>query len=395
MKKRFIWIVAILILAGLYYFSTTKTSDKNTAGSDGVKVELDGPVKLGGLLPLSGDAISYGTPIQRATIMALDEINASGGIAGEEVEIVWEDGKCEPKESSSAVQKLISIDGVKYILGGACSSEVLAGAELAEENQVIILSPSATSPDISDAGQYVFRTAPSDALQGRVAAEYAFNTLGLTSAAVISENTDYAQALREVFKSSFTKLGGKIVADETYESSVVDFTSQVLKIKNAKPDVIYMIPQTDAPGSQIVKQLKENNVEAQFMGGEIFSGRDLLENNAALLEGLIATEPFFDDTSEKAAAFLAKYEELYGEKAPFPYFMAAAYENVFILKDTIEANGLNTESAKDWIIENIQSRDSIIGTISFDKNGDVSGSYNIFEVKSGKAETLEVYTPNN
>src|SRR3989344_3957989 len=211
-------------------------------------------VKLGLMLPLSGDATAYGNPIRTAAFIAADEINAKGGINGKMIEFVTEDSKCSPKDGASAAQKLVNVDKTKVIIGGACSGETLGAAPIAEAAKVVLISPSATSPDITTAGDFVFRLAPSDAYAGIVASEHAFSEMNARKAAIISETSDYAQGLRKVFKENFAKMGGTVVADETYNPEDSDFRSQITKVKASNPDMIYLVPQTDTKGILLIRQ---------------------------------------------------------------------------------------------------------------------------------------------
>ena len=197
---------------------------------------------------------------------------------------------------------------VKFIIGGACSGETLGFTTLTGENQVLSISPSATSPAVTDAGAYVFRTAPSDALAGSIAANYAFTDLGAKTAAIIYETTDYAQGLEKTFKETFTALGGEVVIDEGFATGDKDFTAQVLKTKNKMPDVVYVVPQSPATGILVIKQLKSTNVTSALLTAEVLASDTVLADNEVFLDGLTAIEPFYDQTAAKAAAFLASYK---------------------------------------------------------------------------------------
>ena len=149
-----------------------------------------GTYKVGVMLPLTGDGAAYGLPIQKSIKIALDEVNAKGGVNGRMLEPVYEDSKCNPKDGNAAAQKLVNVDKVKVIIGGVCSGETMGAAPITEANKVILISPSATSPDITKVGDFVFRVAPSDAYAGTVAAQYAYNELSARKAAIIAENTN-------------------------------------------------------------------------------------------------------------------------------------------------------------------------------------------------------------
>ena len=351
------------------------------------KKELVGSYKIGVMLPLTGDGAAYGLPIQKAVKIALDEVNAKGGVNGKKLEAVYEDSKCNPKDGNAAAQKLVNIDKVKVIVGGVCSGETLGAAPIAEENKVIMISPSATSPDITKAGDFIFRVAPSDAYAGIVASDYAFKNLNAKKAAVISESTDYAQGLRRVFKENFAKLRGEVVADEVYNPEDTDFRTQVIKVKAENPDVIYLVPQAPAKGILLIKQLKEAGITQQLLTAEVIIGRNIIKDNAADVEGLIGVEQKFDDKAPKSAAFLEKYKQQTKEEAPFPGYMAGAYDIVYLLADSIGKYGYDSEKIRDYFYA-IKDYEGAVGKLTIDANGDPIMDYSIKQARNGELVNL-------
>ena len=351
--------------------------------------ELQGSYKIGVMYPLSGDAAAYGIPIQKTTKYAADEINAKGGVNGRKLELIYEDSKCNPKDGNAAAQKLINIDKVKVIIGGVCSGETMGAAPLANDNKVVMISPSATSPDITTkGGDFVFRLSPSDAFAGVVASDYAFKDLNLRKAAIVSEATDYSQGLRKVFKENFEKLGGEIVADETYNPEDTDFRTQMTKVKAGAPDVIYLVPQTPPKGVLLVKQAKEAGLKNQILTAEVLIGRDVIKNNAADVEGMIGIEQKFDDKAPKAAPILAKYRQDAKEEPPFPAFMSAAYDVVYLIADAIEKNGYDGEKIRDYMYA-VKDYDGAVGKVTIDQNGDVVLDFSVKQAKNGELVILK------
>lgn len=386
-SKKIIWsviVVIVLVLGYVLFVPRTKTpavSDLPTT-----------TVKVGGVVPLTGDGAAYGLPVQRAASLAVNEINLAGGVKGEPLEIVWEDGKCDAKEATSAARKLVTIDKVAIILGGVCSSETLAMAPITEAEKVIVLSPSSTSPDITTAGDFVFRTAPSDALAGRVAAEYAVKKFSAKKAAIISETKDYTQGLRRVFKEVFTALGNTVVADEVYNTGDTNFRSQLLKIKATNPDVLYLLPQTPASGVLILKQLKDLKMKTQLLTAEVLIGRDAVKEQGSAMEGLVGVEQYFDEKGERAQTFLKKYKETYNEEPPFPSFMANMYSQVYLVKEAMEKYGQDTEKIRDYFLS-LKGWEGALGRLTFDQNGDPLSSYAVKKVEGGKLVDVEIYNP--
>lgn len=383
MKKA---VLALLALAVLILSACAVQQPAQTK-SEEIK-EARGSYKIGVMYPLSGDAAAYGLPIQRATKIAIDEINAKGGINGKRLEAIYEDGRCNPKDGNGAAQKLVNIDKVKVIIGGVCSGETLGAAPITEANKVVLISPSATSPDITKAGDFVFRIAPSDAYAGIVASDYAFKDLKAKNAALITEATDYAQGLRKVFKENFVKLGGTIAADETYNPEDTDFRTQVTKAKAASPDIIYVVPQTLQKGVLLIKQIKEAGLKQQLLTAEILITRNLIKENAADMEGIIGIEQKFDDKAPKAAALLAKYRQEAGEEGPFPQFMSSAYDIVYLLADAIGRYGYDSEKIRDYLYA-VKGYEGAVGKITLDENGDPIMEYSVKQARNGELVVLK------
>ncbi len=383
-----IWVVvAILIVLGLAYWASQKSS--GPGGSVGLPA---GPVKIGVLQPLTGDAASYGEAENRAMAVAVEEINQAGGINGHEIQLVTEDGKCDPQAGGLAAQKLINIDQVKVIIGGACSGETLAAAKITEPAKVILISPSASSPKVTEAGDFVFRTYPSDSLAGKIAAGFASKKLEAKKAAVLTELTDYAQGLREVYKKTFEDLGGTIVADETYNTGDTDFRTSIVKIKSARPEVIYVVPQSATPGLMIFKQLRENKVTAKFTTAEVLLDRQIVKDNAAVLEGVIGVEPAVDwEENPKARALRDGHRAKFDGADPGS-FAANAYDAVYLVKEAIAANGLDTEKIRDWLYQ-VKDWEGAVGRLTLDQNGDPVMGENVREIKGGEVKDLGPWTP--
>lgn len=387
-------IIAVAAIGLLWAFnrqplSTLPPDRSATTGTPQATMTLSAPLKIGVILPLTGNGAVYGVPIQRAGLIALKEINDAGGIGGQPVEVIWEDGKCEAKEATAAAQKLINVDKVKITFGGACSSETLAMAPLAEEAQVLVISPSATSPKVTDAGVFIFRTAPSDAFAGRVAAEYAYQKLGKKTAAVISETTDYAQGLRQVFTQAFGKLGGTVVMDETYNTGETDFSTALVKVKAANPDIIYLVPQTPAPGVQLIKQINNQGITTQLLTAEVLIGRKIVGENGDQMENLFGIEPNFNEQAPKTKAFIEAYKAEYGD-LDYPSFMANMHGQFYLIKDGVEKVGLDTVKLRDWLT-GLKGWVGTMGTLSLDANGEPLLDYAIKQVKDGKLKDVEIY----
>jgi branched-chain amino acid transport system substrate-binding protein len=376
--KTILWlVVAIIVIVGIWYGLSKKPTVPTTKE----------PIKIGFIGPLSGDAASYGIPIKNAIALAVEEINNTGGINGRKIEIIYEDGKCNGKDAVNAAQKLINIDKVKIILGGMCSGELLAIAPITEPAKVLLLSPSASSPDITHAGDFIFRNNPSDADGGKALAKLVREKY--TKAAIISENTDYAQALARVFVEHFRSLGGEVVAQENFDPGVKDFRTILTKIKASNPEALVINPQTEIAGGLIVKQAKELGITASLYGNTALAGTKAIETAGKYAEGMLVIDaPGLSESNPKAVKFLADYKARYGTTT-LEFYLGAAYDAVYILADGISKYGTDTEKLKDYLYS-LKNYNGVIGTYGFDENGDLMGiEYTVKQIKNGKAVELK------
>ncbi len=377
--------IMIGVGAGLLYlfFSSEQTGTiTQTAQTE--------PIVFAGISPLTGDAASFGQPIRQAALLAQREINAAGGIGGRPIEMQWHDGKCEGEDAEAAARTILADERVQVAVAGVCSNEFLASAPLFQERAVISISPSATSPLISDLGPYVIRTAPSDALAGRVAAQYARERMEASTAAVITEDTLYTEGLRDVFIPEFEALGGTIVVNESYETGTIDFSSFVASVVATEPDVIYILPQSPTPGVLITQALKEAGVTARLLTAEVMLIRDAIVEQAAILEGVTGIEVLFDEENPHAQEMLARYEAEFGLEAIYPSFMASMYDLMYLLKEAFE-NTDGSPNAIDAYLKSVTEWPGASGVITFDENGDPLPIYSVRTISDGEAPIVELF----
>lgn len=348
-------------------------------------------VRIGFIGPLTGDAVIYGEPIRNAVSLAVEEINNKGGINGKQIQIIYEDGKCNGKDSATAAQKLINIDKVKIIIGGLCSGETLGAAPIAEENRVILFSTGSGSPDITNAGDYIFRNFPSDASSGKKMAEVAIKK-SLNKVALLVENTDYAQAIKKVFTKRFKELGGGITTDESFSSDENDLRTQITKIKSTNPNAVYFIPQTPQKIEIAFKQFMQLGLNVQVLSNELINSEAVLKSVGEAVEGTLYAEPAFDENKYLAKQLLDKYKEKYGSLGAGipPVYLATAYDAIYIFKELIEKYSEDdVEAIKDGLYE-IQFRDGAAGRLTMDQNGDAVFEYVVKIIKNGKPEEVKI-----
>ena len=332
---------------------------------------------IGAMDALTGVAESYGNPLLQAKLLAVEEINAAGGINGRQLKLIVEDSKCAAQDAITAYNKLTDVDGVKIILGATCSSSTLGAAPLAEKEGVILLSASATSPDIASAGDYIFRTAINDLRLGIDMG----NTLwvdGVRKIVTITEATDYAEGTRRTAVERFEKLGGSVLAAESYSSDVIDFRSQLTKLFNENPDALLLAAQGEASGGAIIKQARELGYDGPIYSEIVPTAPEALSIAGDAATGLKAIVPNPDLTSAAGKEFLANFKARYGGGASLPWFQGSAYDGVYIAAECLkQTNDDQDADAFRDCLNSITWSGAIGDDYSFDENGDVVGLSNV------------------
>src|SRR3989344_7061766 len=255
-------IVVVVVVAGVYFCVGGKIGQQEGV-TPGTSVGV-GPIALGFIEPLTGDAASIGTINRAAVELAVAEVNAAGGVNGRPIEVIYEDGQCNAKAATNAASKLINVNKVRVIIGGLCSTETAAFGPGAMQAKVIVFSPGSSAPTLSQLGKYFFRNYPSDAFQGKFAAEYAYNTLGARKIAVIYHISDWGTGIKEIFEARFKELGGQIVAENGEPQIARDYRTDLSKTKAANPDYIYS-PTYPEGGTALLKQAKELGIKTKFL----------------------------------------------------------------------------------------------------------------------------------
>ncbi|MDC0358087.1 ABC transporter substrate-binding protein [Oligoflexia bacterium] len=345
-------------------------------------------IKLGFIGPLSGNTASYGNDERNAIVMAVEKINSSNYIPGKKLEVVFEDGRCSGKDAAIAARKLIKIDKVKIILGGACSGETLAAAPVAEKAKVILYSVFSSHPDITDAGDYIFRVVPSDAVGARAAAKDTIKR-GYRTVGIITENSDYAIGFRKVFASAVEQGGLKIVADEFFNPAESDYRSILLRMRKKMPELVLLNPQSGTTAGLLIKQIKELGWEVPLFGTFVMSTADTHTTAGGIkaLEGIRFVD-VPEVSSERGKRFLKTFLEKY-PPAQTNFAATLRYDSVYIIADAIKAVGLNTEQIRDYLYK-MPLYEGVAFNYRFDKNGDVSGvPYPVKMIKGGKVIELD------
>ncbi len=322
-------------------------------------------IKIGVMLPLTGDAASYGLGAQKGIDLAFEEAGL------ENVELIVEDSGCEGKNARSAAEKLVSVDGVVATIGELCSSATIAAAPTFESGEVVLISPASTSPKISESGDFIFRSIPSDALQGVFAAGVVYNA-GLRNLAVLYPNEDYGVGFSEVLEGEFKSIGGNVVASESFERGTTDVRAQLTKIRSAKPDVLFVISNSPDAAVAALRQIKELGLKVKLYGSEGLKSDEIAAAPGA--EGLIISSVSVGNDD-----FIQRHRDRYGE-APGP-FAAQGYDAFLSLAAAIKSGASTGAEIRDYLY--MLNLEGVSGVIDFDENGDISGNYDLYRSEGG------------
>ncbi|MFE4142801.1 ABC transporter substrate-binding protein [Peribacillus sp. YIM B13472] len=363
------------------------SGDSKTSSSSGGSSKSGDTIKIGANLELSGGTASFGQSAADGLKLAIDEINKEG-IDGKKLEIVKVDNKSDAAEATSGSIKLVSQDKVVAVVGSATSTNTLAQVQVAQDNKVPLLTPTATNPDITNkAGKlndYVFRTCFIDPFQGTVAANFASDEIGAKTAAIyVDSASDYSKGLAAAFKEAFTAKGGKIVAEEAYVTKDTDFRSTLTRIKSAKPEFVFLPGYYEEVGL-ILKQAREDGIDLPFMGGDGWDSPKVVEiAGADALKNTYITNHYSpEDEDAKIQDFVAAFEKEY-DKTP-DAFAALGYDTGYYLADAIKRSGDASPEKIRQALEDVKDLQLVSGTLNLDENHDPIKSATILEYVDGK-----------
>lgn len=375
----------VAVLAGCVQVYEDTKKDEGASGS--TTPAAGEPIVIGALLPLSGEGAAYGLPAQFVLNYAAKQINDAGGVSGRPIKLEYDDGGCDSDPANKAINNLVSVKKVKVVVGALCSSETLASAPVVEQNKVVLISTGASSPAITEAGDFVFRNYPSDKAQGEVMSEYA-NKKGYKKVGILTEEKPYTEGIADAFGAKFKELGGE-TAVEKFAKDASDFRTQITKLQAAKVDAFFVNTQAPAKADIIVKQLAEAGIKGPYLLNDVAIGSydEVVKKHAEHLEGSVGSEVPYDKAHPELAKLLEAYKTANSKDLPYLPYMSPTYDVLFIVKEALEKAGDDTVKVKDYLYT-VKGRKGMAGTLSFDANGDPTSDYRhaLRTVKAGAVE---------
>lgn len=377
--KRFLLssLLTVLVLAGCNSGAANSGADEIVIGEYG---------------SLTGENATFGISTRNGIDMAIEDINNAGGVLGKKVRVIVEDDQGRAEEAQTVVTKLITKDKVVALLGEVASSNSMAAAPVAQQNQIPMISPSSTNPQVTKMGDYIFRVCFIDPFQGYVMAKFASSTLKMTKVAILRDiKNDYSVGLADVFTENFTKMGGTIVADESYSASDTDFNAQLTSIKAKNPQAVFVPGYYTAVGL-IARQAKRQGLTVPLLGGDGWDSPSLIEIGGKDLEGSFLSNHYsVDDPSPRIQKFVAAYKAKYNA---VPDALAGlGYDSAMVLFDAMKRAG-STEGPKvrDAIAQT-KDYEGVTGKITLNAERNADKPAVVLEIKGGKFAYRETITP--
>ncbi|MGZ4811070.1 MAG: ABC transporter substrate-binding protein [Thermoanaerobaculia bacterium] len=381
--------IVLMAVVTLVLFGCQPKSENNAVSSTSGGNEI----LIGEYGSLTGPQATFGQSTHNGVMMAIDEVNAKGGINGRKLKVLTEDDQSKQEEAANAVTKLISQNSVIAVIGEVASSASIAAAPICQSNKVPMISPSSTNPQVTQKGDYIFRMCFTDDYQGHSMADYVGKQLGIKTAAILTDvKSDYSQGLGHFFEERFTQLGGKIVARASYANGDSDFKAQLTSLKPTKPQILF-VPGYYTDIGQIAIQARDLGITAPLVGGDGWESPKLIEIGGKALEGsYYSNHYFYNDPNPVVREFVQKYKDRYGA---VPDALAAlGYDSAKVLADAIGRAGKTDGPAVRDAIRATKGFNAVTGIINMgpDRNP-VGKKLVVEEIRGGQLTLKTTYEP--
>jgi len=341
---------------------------------------------------LTGSTATFGQSGKNGATLALDEINAAGGVLGDRLALHVEDDRGEPAEAASAVSKLISRDHVVGLLGEAASSRTLAAAPIAQKSEIPMITPSSTNPQVTLVGPYVFRVCFTDDFQGAMLARFAVRDLKAKTAVLLTDvRSDYSAGLGRAFRRAFEAAGGRIVGEQRYAEGDTDFSAQLTQMRTTPADVVF-VPGYYTDVGLIARQKKALGVPGTLLGGDGWDSPRLTEIGGDALDGAYFGNHYSPQDPDPAIRrFVGAYRARFGD---VPDSVGAlAYDAARLLADAIRRAGSTAGPRIREALAATAKFPGVTGELTFDLERNPIKPISILEIENGRYRFVEKLAP--
>jgi len=353
-------------------------------------------IKIGLITPLSGDVKTFGESVRNSFLIAVEEANARGGVAGMKITYVIQDDKNDATEAANVANLLVNQQRVKAIVGSVTSKATIPVSDIIQAARIPTISPTATNPKVTVADgkrkDYMFRACFIDPFQGAVMAKFSRETLKGKSAAVLFDaSNDYSKGIAEVFRDVFRKQGGTVAAFESYGKDDVDFSALLTKVKASGADVLFLPDYYNKVGL-IAKQVQEKGLKVRLVGPDGWDSPDLVKIAGSAIEGGHFSNHYSpDDLRPEVVAWVKKYRERHGQ---VPDALGTlAYDATNLLLEAIRKAGSDDPKKIREALASIRDFKGVSGKSTLDRNGDSIKSAAILKIEGGRQKFVKMVNP--
>ncbi|MEO7598387.1 MAG: ABC transporter substrate-binding protein [Opitutus sp.] len=349
-------------------------------------------IKVGEFASLTGKEATYGQAAHKGTLLAIEEINAAGGVLGRKLQLVSEDDQSKAGESATIAKKLISRDKVVAILGEITSGRTLEAAPIAQNARIPLISPGATAPDVTNKGDYIFRVCFVDLFQGSVMAKFARNTLKLNRVAILSSaSSAQSVGLAKIFRQRFTDDHGEIALEQKYADGDKDFRAQLTAIRAAGVDGIF-VPGYYSEAALICKQARDLGLALPLFGVDGWESSELISIGGKSVEGAYFSTHYSAQSSDPTVVgFNERFSRRWNTSSDA--LSALGYDSALLLADAIKRAGTTDSKPLRAALASTKNFRGVTGTITFDAQRNVTKSAVVLQVKDGKFAFVERVDP--
>jgi branched-chain amino acid transport system substrate-binding protein len=387
--KSFFSRLGLFSLAGAIMLSATVGCERRGgAGGD----SGTGDIVVGAYGSTTGGQAAFGTSERMGFELAVDQLNAKGGVLGRKVRLQFEDSASKAEDASTVVTKLVKQDRVVAVLGEVASSNSLAAAPICQQSKIPMISPASTNEKVTQVGDYIFRVCFLDPFQGKVMADFAQDTLKFKRVAILRDvKNDYSIGLADAFKAAFTARGGTIPVEQSYSAGDTDFSAQITAIKAADVQGLY-VPGYYSEVGAIARTAQRLGLKVPLMGGDGWDAPDLFKIGGDALNGSFYSNHFAPDAATaKSQKFVSDFKAKYGQE---PTGLGAlGYDAAGVLFEAIRASGKTDPAGIREALTHVKNFEGVSGTITINANRDADKSAVIVAIEGGKGKYRATVAP--
>ena len=351
------------------------------------------PIKIGEYASLTGKEAGFGQTSHQGVVLALEEINAAGGVLGRKLELSYEDNQTKSGESATAAKKLISRDKVIALIGEVSSGRSLEAAPIAQAAKIPMIAPAATNAKVTQVGNYIFRVCFIDPFQGTVMAKFAKDDLKAKRVAILSSVSNaYSLGLAKYFKETFVPAGGIVATEKNFSEGDKDFRAQLTAVKAANVDAVF-VPGYYTESALIVRQARDLGITVPFFGGDGWEDEQLLSIGGEALNGCYYSTHFSAENSDPSVRkFVTKYKARWKNEVPGA-FSALGYDAVYVLADAIKRAGTTDGPKLRDALAATKNFAGASGITTLDQDRNASKPATIIAIKGGKLQFHKTVAP--